>query len=100
MFFAKYEIDGEENTGLYFDYSIYYRDTFSPCYKMVTFIRFVIHGKNYQSRKESLRDLAINWSNSDISGISYGELATIQDWLCKNGKRYGLLEEFRENAIC
>jgi len=100
MIFSKHRIDGEEFTGIYFDYESFYRDTFSPTYESITFFYFKIHGKDYQSRKESLRTLAIDWSHADIEGISYSEIALIGDWFYKNGKRYGLLTEFIENAIC
>ena len=99
MFFAKYEIDGKESTGLYWDYCAFHKDTFSPTYKQITFIIFEVYGKNYQSRKASLHDLAVGWSNADTAGISYSELAEVENWFYKHGKRYGLLEEFRENAI-
>lgn len=63
-------------------------------------LRFIVRGASYQERKSALYDLAVAWSNADQSGVSYGEEAAIQDFFHANGKRYGLLREFRENAIC
>lgn len=54
----------------------------------------------YQALKEKARQKAIDWqhkaSNKDFS---YGELADIGNTFYKLGKRFGLLREFRENAI-
>lgn len=61
----------------------------------------VVSGKTYKDRKGDLLNKAIEYSNSvGLICMSMGEFAIIQDFFEKNGKRYGLLEEFRENAIC
>lgn len=54
----------------------------------------------YQKRKESARQEAIDWQleNSDYP-YSYEGLSIIGNYFYKLGKRYGLLREFRENAI-
>jgi hypothetical protein len=54
----------------------------------------------YQKRKESARQEAIDWQleNSDYP-YSYEGLSIIGNYFYKIGKRYGLLREFRENAI-
>lgn len=56
---------------------------------------------NYQKRKEAVRQEAIDWqlSLSESEDMSYGELIAVGDYFYKLGKRYGLLREFRENAI-
>lgn len=66
------------------------------------YIPLTISGKTYTEKKENLRTLAKNWqwSNHDFCGWSYGELATINDFFETNGRRYGLLSEFKENCIC
>jgi hypothetical protein len=62
---------------------------------------FKVSGKTYTERKENLRDLAIEYSNNvGETCLSYGELAEIGCFFEKNGKRYGLLKEFKENGIC
>lgn len=58
-----------------------------------------VKGKTYDARKQYLRALAVEYSWMDLGGLSYGELAEISAFFERNGKRYGLLEEFRENAI-
>lgn len=70
--------------------------------QIICFIPLIVSGKSYQERKADLQKKAIEWSNSvgQYPRWSYGELGEIQDFFERNGKRYGLLKEFRENAIC
>lgn len=55
---------------------------------------------NYQERKERARQLAIDWQMeaSEIS-LSWGGYIIATDYFRKLARRYGLTEEFRENAI-
>lgn len=65
-----------------------------------------VSGKTYSQRQGDLHETAVEWSymHNEIYGyegdLSMGELLTIQDFFEKNGKRYGLLKEFRNEAIC
>lgn len=56
---------------------------------------------DYQQRKEAARQKAIAWQ-ADFAerSMSYEELAESQTYFERIGRRYGLLTEFRENAIC
>ena len=55
----------------------------------------------YQKRKEKVRNEAIDWQNDFCNQTySWGELAEWGNYFENLGKRYGLLEEFRENGIC
>lgn len=69
---------------------------------IILFIPLIVSGKSYQERKNDLHNKAVEWSNNQgqYPRWSYGELATIQDFFERNGKRYGLLKEFKENCIC
>lgn len=101
MFFASYkDAHGNEHANLYFDWEKYFADTFSPECEIIQLIEFVIHGKNYRERKNCLENIAVEFLNNVICGLSYGELYHIQKFFETMGKRYGLLREFRENAIC
>ena len=55
----------------------------------------------YEKRKAEVREEAIEWladfCNHDYS---YGEIACYEEYFRRLGKRYGLLREFKENAIC
>ena len=60
-------------------------------------------GKTYKVKQDRLRQKAIDYSN--VAGmidndISLFDFVTISDYFYKYGKRYGLLKEFRQNAIC
>ena len=57
--------------------------------------------KTYQQLKQAAREAAIDWQDSlQDNWPSYGELAEAQGHFEKLGRRYGLLQEFRENCIC
>ena len=101
MFFASYkDAYGEEHANLYFDWSSFYSDTFSPECEIIQLIEFATHGKNYRERKNSLEEIAIEFSHNAVCGLSYGEIYHIQNFFETMGKRYGLLREFKENCIC
>lgn len=54
----------------------------------------------YQNNKEKAREKAIEWQRDFKNhNYSWGELAYYQNYFEKLAKRYGLVEEFRENAI-
>lgn len=54
----------------------------------------------YAERKENARQIAIDWQLNDSDyPYSYEGLAIIGEYFYKLGKRFGLLREFRENAI-
>ena len=55
----------------------------------------------YQRGKERARREAMDWSaDAATRPMSYGELAICQERFERLARRYGLLREFRENAIC
>lgn len=55
---------------------------------------------NYEKRKASAREKAIDWQNDFANhNYSYGELADAGEKFTKLAKHYGLVREFRENAI-
>lgn len=54
----------------------------------------------YREKKAKLREEAIRWQY-DFSrhDYSYGELAEKQAYFEKEGRKYGLMKEFKENGI-
>ena len=94
-------MNGKIESNLYYDWNEWHKDTFSPVTEIKTMLLFKVSGKNYTEKKENLRDLAKEYSNNvGKTCLSYGELAEIGGFFEKNGKRYGLLKEFKENGIC
>ena len=96
---------GENGGGLYNEnaggYDAYFRDTFCPDTEIVSFISFHAYGKTYDERKEGVRNAALDYQSACSEYcFSYSELAWIGAWFEHMGRKYGLLREFRENAIC
>ena len=55
----------------------------------------------YRRGQERARSEAVEWSLSySEHNYSYGELAIWYDYFTRLGKRYGLMREYHENAIC
>lgn len=104
MFYAKLKRPTFTESNLYFDNHQYMIDTFNPEVETLCIIPFQTHGRTYAERKEHARQLAIDFQNSEDGGadinLSYRELYYIQSFFERVGKKYGLLREFRENAIC
>lgn len=101
MFYAAFEDgNGTTHSNLYFDRASYFSDTFSPETTVICFIPFIVKGRTYAERKDAARQLAIDFQAAEMPGLSWGEVADIQSYFEKIGSRYGLLTEFRENAIC
>ena len=57
-------------------------------------------GKTYSEKKSDIESKAIDFSNNQAGGLSYGELSDIQDYFSTYGSKYGLLTDFYENCIC
>lgn len=56
--------------------------------------------KTFEERKEEVRQEAIKWqSKLSHYAYSYGDLVYWGNYFEKQGKRYGLLKEFKENGI-
>lgn len=104
MFLARFNKNGESMFYIYFKNQYGYKQFFEDISDYVEDIEVLdlkIKGNNYEERKSNLIDLAIDYQTRFSSlSWSYGELLDIQDFFFKNAKRYGLLQEFKENAIC
>ena len=111
MFIGCYDLDDELKFHIYHykgtkkyncnEWEQWLRDTFSSSVKNIKILDFKIRGNNYQERKNSLQELAVIWQ-LDFSSLSwsYNELSEISNFFEVNGKRYGLLKEFKENCVC
>lgn len=101
MFFTQYKTNSGEKVAALYDSTVQLiRDTFSPDTGVPYILEFKIVGNTYAERKERLREIAQEFQHADEGGLSWGEYAWIVEWFSKNGKRYGLIDEFRENCIC
>lgn len=72
---------------------------FSPEKQLTYVTDFSVKGHNYAERKEYVRNLVMD-VQSALAGasISWLEIAIIQNKLLRLTKRYGLLNEFKENG--
>ena len=70
--------------------------------KLICFIPLEVKGKTYAERKADLQNKAIEWSNNNGLGGDwhFSDIIEIEMFFEDQGKKYGLLREFRENAIC
>lgn len=104
MFYAVFRIDGKYSGGFYSDFGDeWHRDTFCPENEVVLIIDLHARGKTYRERKEDVRNKALDFQDLFVTygvSMSYGELDIFNEFFEIYGKRYGLLREFRENAIC
>lgn len=100
MIFANLEQDGK-TTAYVFDSMVgLLSATFSPDVTIRDMIPLTIGGRTYKERQNNLRELAIEVQLADDGGLSWGEAQALCAFFEEQGRRYGLLREFRENAIC
>lgn len=101
MFYGIYKSDDMIHCGFY-DFETWYRETWSPDVEVLNTIDLTVHGKNYAERKSDVIQKAHDFEDLFTEygvPMSYGEYAMWGDYFTTQGRRYGLLTEFRENAI-
>ena len=101
MILAVTNTDGWREAKLFFSKKEYMEKTKHT--KVVSHVEMVIRGETYRERKASLRDMAIHvqlitYDPAFLDAVWHLE-GDLRDYFESNGARYGLLEEFRENAI-
>lgn len=97
----KYSSEYDAICNLYDDneISIFHAATFSPDIEY-QLLPLKISGKTYAERKNAARQLAIDYQYlTDCGGLSMMELSRINNYFENIGARYGLITEYRENAI-
>lgn len=89
-----------DNTASLFNmWSDYHAATFSPDCTISACIPLQLHGSTYAARRESLRTITQDIQSADNGGMSYGEIAILDNWISTNARRYGLLTELRQEGI-
>lgn len=78
----------------------YNNDTWNPYTRKTCLIQLNVSGRTYNERKKDLQQKAIEYLLNQAPGLYWSDVAIIQDFFETCGRRYGLLKEFRENAIC
>lgn len=100
MVFCNLTEGGKTAACLFKSWAEFHAATFSTEIVVSDAISLEIHGRTYRDRQNSLRELAIDIQSANKGGLSYGELCDLQGFFEQNGKKLGLLREFRENCIC
>lgn len=111
-----FEKDSTITAALYSSYEEWHNTTFSPDTKILACMPLEIKTKGvelwsmhpgrktseYKKKQTILRDMAQEWQMDifPLGNWSFWELYAIENWFEKMGKRYGLYNEFKENAIC
>lgn len=86
-------------SGVVYSYDELHTATFEPSeYDLL--ILDGSHGKTYKERKASIEEQAIDYSYMFDIPRSWYDIMNIGDYFTTYGKRYGLMEDFKENAIC
>ena len=103
MFYGSYITEsGEIVGGFYSDYEEWFKETFPPDTQVSVIIDLHVHGDTYEKRKDDVRNKAIDFQRlfGEYSvPMSWTELAMWGEYFEKQGRRYGLVAEFRENGI-
>lgn len=86
-------------SGVVHSYRELWSETFAPIdWEILILDR--IKGGTYAEKKEQVHELAVQYSYMMDIPMSWYDVSEIGAWFEKYGRRYGLLEEFRENGIC
>ena len=97
MFYAIYREKDGKKVGHLFDSMVGFMmltDT-NP----IDIVDFKVSGRTYKERKESARQLAIDYQHMECGGMYMSEYAEVGDYFRKIGKRYGLSVEFEEEGV-
>ena len=65
----------------------------------IDIVDFKVSGRTYEERKESARQLAIDFQHAECGGMFMSEYAEVTDFFRKIGKRFGLSAEFENEGV-
>lgn len=102
MFYGSFmKCNGEVFGGFYGNRAEWKEDNSDPGEVLAT-IDLTIHGKTYAERKEDLRRAAHEYLDLYANSVplSWDEVWEFESFFHEQGAKYGLLREFKENAIC
>ena len=100
MIYTVLKENNDETAFLFNSWEDYHAATFSPAIESTCIIELGRVKGSYKDKKAVIENKAIEYSNNIAPGLSWGEVADISGYFENYGKRYGLLTDFRENAIC
>lgn len=102
MFLATYNEGNERIAEVFLEHQYFFNKTFSPDTDPKIEMNFSLGNGSYKDKKNKLHDMAVEISHliSNLNGLTWYEMIIISNWFERNGKRYGLLREFRAEGIC
>lgn len=100
MIYAVLKQNNVETSHLFWCYEEYNEAVFNPDIETIYILELGRVKGDYKAKKAAIKDKAIEYSNNNYPGLSYDNLSYIESYFYNYGKRYGLLSELRENAIC
>ena len=101
MFYVIYKENNDLKSDFISNQDFIQKFLFSAGAALIKFIDLSISEKDYMSRKNHVRDIAMNFQDLFIDGfdMSYGDLFRFSEYFEKQAKKYGLVHEFKENGI-
>lgn len=101
MFYVIYKENDNLKTDFMNNQDFIQKFLFSAGAALIKFIDLSISEKDYLSRQNHVRDIAIEYQNLFWNGfdMSYGDLFEFSAYFEKQAKKYGLVHEFKENGI-
>ena len=97
MFYANYlEKDGKK-VGHLFDSMVGFMNYTDAM--PIDIIDFEVSGRTYEEKKDSARQLAIDFQHAECGGMFMSEYAEVTDFFRKIGKRFGLSSEFENEGV-
>lgn len=97
---AEIDFDGNVITKTYTRWEDLWADTGCPDYHVLWLTSFKVSGRTYAERKACAERIGIECSHAMGTWYpSWLELYEVTDVLTKIAKRYGLVEDFRENGL-
>ena len=98
MFYASYANEDGHVEGHLFDSYAEYIDAVGA-HTPIAIVDFKSTGRNYAERKESVRQVAIEYQHAECGGMFMSEYADATAWFRTMGKRYGLSAEFEREGV-
>ena len=98
MFYASYKTNDGEITGHLFDSYADYLEELGMA-TPVAIVDFKAKGTTYAQKKDSVRQVAVEFQHSECGGMYMSEYAHVSKWFRIMGKRYGLSEEFENEGV-
>lgn len=96
MFYANYIKNGKKVGHLFDSVVEFVREVDAD---PIDIVDFKVSGRTYDEKKESARQLAIEFQYAECGGMYMSEYAEVTHFFRKIGKRFGLSAEFENEGV-